>query len=299
MGKKIEELNVEVDELALSLVGWQVENVRARLVTDSFDDTHFQEIVVSGTARFLREDWSDRFSRDEDDSYPPTLLLGLSPVDRPELAVYTYALLETIRKAGKRPVRFSRSSSSWECSKPVKPEKIKLQVTSFDVSETDLDLAWPSAKTRPLPVELIDETAHEGVRLKLTACDATIVGKKRDASLQMRLGGFFEFGSAKELLADLFAVESWRGDAPEDEHEIKAECPFEVPLPGLAVEVLDESDFLLDKREVSLYGRIPVGEGAALPTRQPRWIAQFPFDLDELSGEPTRVVVRVLDAEDL
>ncbi|MFD8426788.1 hypothetical protein ACFV1R_04185 [Streptomyces coelicoflavus] len=299
MGKKIEELDVEVDELALSLVGWQVENVRARLVTDSFDDTHFQEIVVSGTARFLREDWADRFSRDEDDDYPPTLLLGLSPVDRPELISYTHALLETIKKVGKRPVRFSQSSSTWECSKPVKPEEVRLQVTSFDLGETDLDLTWPSAKTKPLPAELIDETVHEAARLKPTTCNATIVGKKRDASLQMRIGGFAEFGSAKELLADLIAMESWRGDAPEDEHDVEAECPFEVPLPGIAVEVLDETDFLLDKREVSLYGRIPVGEGAALPSRQPRWIAQFPFDLGDLSGKPTRVVVRVLDAEDL
>ncbi|MEU3958898.1 hypothetical protein AB0F42_03560 [Streptomyces buecherae] len=96
--KKIEELDVQVDELALSLVGWQVENVRARLVTESFDGTRFQEIVVSGTARFLREDWTDRFSAYEDDDYPPTLLLGLSPVERPDAVSHTYALLERSRR---------------------------------------------------------------------------------------------------------------------------------------------------------------------------------------------------------
>ncbi|MGC5535618.1 hypothetical protein [Streptomyces sp. SR-10] len=299
MGKKIEELEVKTDELALSLVGWQVENVRARLVTDSFDDTHFQEIVVSGTARFLKEDWSDRFTRGEDDDYPPTLLLGLSPVDRPELVSYTHALLETVKKAGKRPVRFSESSRTWECSKPVKPEQIALHMTSFDLEETGLGLVWPSSKTKPLPVELVDETVHEAVRLKPTTCDATIVGKKRDATLQVRLGGFAEFGSARELLADFIAMESWRGDEPGDDYDVEDECPFEVSMPGIAVEVLDDTDFLLDKCEVSLYGRVPVGEGAALPSRQPRWIAQCSFDLDDLSGVPTRVVVRVLDAEDL
>ncbi|MFD0036107.1 hypothetical protein ACFVIZ_00485 [Streptomyces anulatus] len=299
MGKKIEELEVKTDELALSLVGWQVENVRARLVTDSFDDTHFQEIVVSGTARFLKEDWSDRFTRGEDDDYPPTLLLGLGPVDRPELVSYTHALLETVRKAGKRPVRFSESSRTWECSKPVKPEQIALHMTSFDLEETGLGLVWPSSKTKPLPVELVDETVHEAVRLKPTTCDASIVGKKRDATLQVRLGGFAEFGSARELLADFIAMESWRGDEPGDDYDVEDECPFEVSMPGIAVEVLDDTDFLLDKCEVSLYGRVPVGEGAALPSRQPRWIAQCSFDLDDLSGVPTRVVVRVLDAEDL
>ncbi|MEV7113205.1 hypothetical protein [Streptomyces anulatus] len=299
MGKKIEELEVKTDELALSLVGWQVENVRARLVTDSFDDTHFQEIVVSGTARFLKEDWSDRFTRGEDDDYPPTLLLGLSPVDRPELVSYTHALLETVKKAGKRPVRFSESSRTWECSKPVKPEQIALHMTSFDLEETGLGLVWPSSRTKPLPVELVDETVHEAVRLKPTTCDATIVGKKRDATVQVRLGGFAEFGSARELLADFIAMESWRGDEPDDDYDVEDECPFEVSMPGIAVEVLDDTDFLLDKCEVSLYGRVPVGEGAALPSRQPRWIAQCSFDLDDLSGVPTRVVVRVLDAEDL
>ncbi|MFC8623216.1 hypothetical protein [Streptomyces anulatus] len=299
MGKKIDELEVKTDELALSLVGWQVENVRARLVTDSFDDTHFQEIVVSGTARFLKEDWSDRFTRGEDDDYPPTLLLGLSPVDRPELVSYTHALLETVKKAGKRPVRFSESSRTWECSKPVKPEQIALHMTSFDLEETGLGLVWPSSKTKPLPVELVDETVHEAVRLKPTTCDATVVGKKRDATLQVRLGGFAEFGSARELLADFIAMESWRGDEPGDDYDVEDECPFEVSMPGIAVEVLDDTDFLLDKCEVSLYGRVPVKEGAALPSRQPRWIAQCSFDLDDLSGVPTRVVVRVLDAEDL
>ncbi|MFD6477356.1 hypothetical protein ACFWEH_28085 [Streptomyces anulatus] len=299
MGKKIEELEVKVDELALSLVGWQVENVRAWLVTDSFDDTHFQEIVVSGTARFLKEDWSDRFTRGEDDDYPPTLLLGLSPVDRPELVSYTHTLLETVKKAGKRPVRFSESSRIWECSKPVKPEQIALHMTSFDLEETGLGLVWPSSKTKSLPVELVDETVHEAVRLKPTTCDATVVGKKRDATLQVRLGGFAEFGSARELLADYIAMESWRGDEPGDDYDVEDECPFEVSMPGIAVEVLDDTDFLLDKCEVSLYGRVPVGEGAALPSRQPRWIAQCSFDLDDLSGVPARVVVRVLDAEDL
>ncbi|MGA5047647.1 hypothetical protein [Streptomyces arboris] len=299
MAKKIEELEVEVDELALSLVGWQVEGVRARLVTDSFDGTHFQEVVVSGTARFLREDWSDRFSGGEDDDYPPTLLLGLSPVDRPELVSYEHALLERIKKVAKRPVRFSKTSRSWECSKRVKPETISLQVTSFDLSETDLGLVWPESKVKPLPVELIDETAREGVRLKPTACGAAIVGKKHEGALQVRLGGFAEFGSATELLADLVAVEPWRSEGADGEGDVEAEAPFEAPVPGITVEVLDGTDFLLDQREVSLYGRVPVGEGATLPSRQPRWVAQCSFDLDDLAGDPTRVVVRVLDSEDL
>ncbi|MEU1892867.1 hypothetical protein [Streptomyces pristinaespiralis] len=293
MGKKVEELAVEVDELALSLVGWQVQDVRARLVTDSFSDTHFQEIVVSGTARFLREDWSDRFTSGDDDSYPPTLLIGLSPADRPQLVSYTHALLETIKKAGKRPVRFSETSSTWECAKPVEAEKIRLQMTSFDLSETDLDLHWPSSKTKQLPVEVIDETVHEAVRLRPSVCDATIVGKKSDKALQIRLGGFAEFGSAQELLADLAEMESWRDGDLDDE------CPFDVPVPGLSVEVLDATDFLLDKWEVDLYGKVPVDEDGRLPSRQPRWIAQRAFDLDELAGEPVRVVVRLVDAEDL
>ncbi|MFB7914726.1 hypothetical protein [Streptomyces sp. NPDC056061] len=303
VGKKIEELDVEIDELSLSLVGWQVENVRARLVTESFDDTHFQEIVVSGTARFLREDWTDRFTSGEDDDYPPTLLLGLSPVDRPELVSYTHAVLETIKKAGKRPVRFSESSSTWECSRRVGPEEIRLQVTSFDLSETDIGLVWPGSRTKPLPVELVDETVHEAVRLKPTVCDATLVGKRRDGSLQIRLGGFAEFGSAGELLADCIAMEPWRGDGLRTDDlrddDIEAECPFEVPMPGICVEVLDGTDFLLDKREVSLYGRVRVEEGVALPSRQPRWVAQCSLDLDDLSGEPSRIVARVMDAEDL
>ncbi|MGW0186290.1 hypothetical protein ACWDV7_11115 [Streptomyces sp. NPDC003362] len=292
MGKKIEELQVEVDELALSLVGWQVDDVRARLVTQSFDDTHFQEIAVSGTARFLAEDWTDRFSRGEADDYPPTLLLGVSPVDRPEAVSYTHALLETIRKAGKRPVRFSHSSDTWECSKPVRPEQIRFQVTSFDLADTNLDLGWPTGKTKPLPVEVIDETAHDAVRLKPAVCDAAVVGKKRDASVQVRLGGFAEFGSAQDLWSVLAATEPWRDEDDREE-------AFETPLPGVVVEVLDDTGFLLDKRDSYLGGFVPVAEGGRLPARQPRWVAQYSFGVHDLAGDPARVVVRLLDAEDL
>ncbi|MFG2356342.1 hypothetical protein [Streptomyces sp. NPDC048521] len=293
MGRKIEDLQVEVDELGLSLVGWQVDDVRARLMTDSFDDVHFQEIVVSGTARFLPEDWTERFTGDDPENYPPTLLIGVSHAGAPDAVTYGYALLETIRKAGKRPVRFSKSSRTWECATPVRPDEITLRMTSFDLEETNIDFVFPSVTPQPLPLDVIDETAHEAVRLKPTAGDAVLVGKDTDRCLQVRLGGFAEFQSADRLLADLVAVEEWRSQ------DLAEECPFETPVPGLAVEVVDSTGFLLDKRETSLYGRIPVGEGGRVPSRRPRWIAQYSFDLDDLPGEPDRVVVRLLDAEDL
>ena len=49
--KKIDALDVEVDELSmLSLIGWQVDELQARLVTQSFGKAdHYQEIAVSGT----------------------------------------------------------------------------------------------------------------------------------------------------------------------------------------------------------------------------------------------------------
>ncbi|MFD4737616.1 hypothetical protein ACFWB2_19405 [Streptomyces virginiae] len=70
-------------------------------------------------------------------------------------------------------------------------------------------------------------------------------------------------------------------------------------LPGLIVEAVGEEGILLREMEISLYGGIPVGEAGELPARQPRWLADAGYDLTYLARPPARVIVRIVDADDL
>ncbi|MCX5276439.1 hypothetical protein [Streptomyces virginiae] len=44
---------------------------------------------------------------------------------------------------------------------------------------------------------------------------------------------------------------------------------------------------------------IPVGEAGELPARQPRWLADAGYDLPYPARPPARVIVRIVDADDL
>ncbi|WP_406387262.1 hypothetical protein [Streptomyces sp. NBC_00887] len=282
-----------VDELSLSLLGWQIDGIEARLVTTTFGKKeHFQEIAVSGTARFLGEDWSDRFGAGD---YAPTLLLALSRTGSPAAPSYQRVVVETVKKVSKRPQRFSEKSDSWECKKPLLPNEITLRVTALDVEEIDSGFVLPPKKSSALPVEVIDETTHKSVRLRVASSDAHILRTEYDSGLRVHMAGSAEFSTANALLADHLTSDDWY----DQDATLEDTCPFEVALPGLVVEVLDEGGFLLQKKEINLFGHVPVGESGKLPGRQPRWIADAGDDLDEYAGQPARVIVRIMDAEDL
>ena len=88
--KKAEVIDIVVDELALSLVGWQVEDAQARLVTESHDRTdHEQQVAFSATFRFLSEDWTDRFKDSDGDDYAAEVFLTLNRRDTPAPRVTT------------------------------------------------------------------------------------------------------------------------------------------------------------------------------------------------------------------
>lgn len=63
MAKKVTEVPVEINELALSLLGWEVQDFRARVTTERYDDGDcFDKLAVSGVFRFNDADWVEGFS---------------------------------------------------------------------------------------------------------------------------------------------------------------------------------------------------------------------------------------------
>ncbi|WP_327732567.1 hypothetical protein OG749_45180 [Streptomyces nojiriensis] len=292
--KTVQRLDPEVDELALSRLGWQIDEIEARLLTTTYTEwEHHQEIELSGTARFLGEDWSDRFGGGD---HAPALLLAVGRTGSPVPPQYKRLVMETAAKVSERPRDLFEKSSSWECESPLTPEEITLRITALDVEEIESDFDLAPVGHSVLPVEVVDESTRTGaVRLTVTTSSAHVLHDPYDSRLRVHLAGSAVFGAPEQLLAAHLAVHDWR----DQDSTLQEQCPFEVSLPGLVVEILGEGGSLLREAEVSLYGGIPVGEAGKLPARRPRWIADVEDDLRDFARPPARVMVRIVDADDL
>lgn len=296
-GKKTaENLNIFVEELALSLVGWQVEEAQARLITEpTYGDDYEQQIAVSATFRFLSEDWTDRFS---DSSYAQEAFLTLNQRRNPApTSNYRWVVLEKIKKAKKGLIRVSAKTDPWTCSKPLSPEDLDLRLTAYDLDDVS-DLYINSKLSLPEPtssveVTVVDETTVPAIRTKVVAASAYLSKGEYKSTITMHAEGIFEFGGPEDLLKCYLGESEW----DDEDATVVGTAPFEVDVPEIKFEILDESGFLLEDRTCTFSGHIPVDEHGNVPRRQPRWIGRDVIDLDDLPGEPSRVVVRVIDGD--
>ncbi|WP_314254425.1 hypothetical protein [Streptomyces sp. DSM 40907] len=292
--RTVQRLDLEVDEPALSHLGWQIDEIEARPVTTTYSEwEHHQEIELSGTARFLGEHWSDRFGGGD---YAPALLLAVGRTGSPIPPQYKRLVMETVTKVSEHPRHLCEKSSSWECESPLTPGEITLRITALDVEEIEADFDLAPVKHSVLPVEVIDQSTQTGaVRLTVTTSSANLLHDPYDTRLRVHLAGSVVLGAPEQLLAAHLAAHDWR----DQDSTLEDQCPFDVSLPGLVVETLGEGGSLLRATEISLYGSIPVGEAGELPTRRPRWTADVCDDLHYCAPPPTRVIVRIVDADGL
>lgn len=297
-GNKSESVDVIVDELALSLVGWQVEEAQARLITKPHYLPGFeQHVALSATFRFIPEDWTDRFQASDDDSYATWVLMSLNRRDAPApTSNYTWVVLEKIKKAKKGLVRVSSKSDTWTCRAPLSAANIELGLTAYDLEDVSgrSRLNLPTATTTPLEINLVDETSVESPRPRIEVAHAYISKAEYETTLTVHAEGIFEFGTADEL----FKVYLDRNDWEDPTTTLKDSIPFEVAVPHVKFEILDDTGFLLDDRGGGLYGHIPVNDQGGVPVRRPRWIARNVVDIDDLAGDPKRVVVRFTDSDE-
>jgi hypothetical protein len=298
--KKTEALDISVDELALSLVGWQVEEAQARLVTESRDwGDPEQQLAVSAAFRFLPEDWTDRFTNSNNDDYAPQMFITLNRHDTPAPSSnFKWIVLEKIKKAKKGLIRVSDKSDIWTSQAPLAAKDLNLRLTAYDLEDvSDLyinsDLSLPSPTIIPLEIIVVDETSMGAPRPNVTVAHAYVSKGDYKSTLTMHTEGTFQFGSAEDLLK----VYRDRCDWVDQAATVKDSAPFEVAVPEIRFEVLDDTGFLLDDRISKFHGHIPVDDHGKVPRRQPRWIGRKVIDLSDLPGDPHRVVVRVTDGE--
>ncbi|OMC31234.1 hypothetical protein A5740_15500 [Mycobacterium sp. GA-1841] len=299
--KKTEIIDIRVDELALSLVGWQAVDAQARLLTESHDRTdHEQQLAVSATFRFLPEDWTERFKDSDGDDFASEVFLTLNRRDIPApTSNHKWVVLEKIRKATKGLIRVSTKSDTWTRRAPLTAKDLDLRLTAYDldyVSDLYINskLSLPGPTTTPLEIIVVDETSADAPRAKVAIAHAYLSKGDYRTTLTVHAEGTFEFGSAECLLKAYVDRHDWA----DGESTVKDSAPFEVDVPEVKFEILDDSGFLLDNRTCRFHGHIPIDDQGSVPRRQPRWIGRDVIDISKLPGDPHRVVVRVTDGEE-
>lgn len=253
-------------------------------------------MAFSGAFRFLTEDWTDRFKDSDDDRYAAKVFLTMNRRDAPAPTNnYEWVVLEKIKKAQKGLVRVAAKSDTWTCRVPFEAADIDLRLTAYDMEDVSgvylnsrLSLPGP---TTPINITVIDGVSAVGPRARVTAAHAYLMTDEE--TLTMHIEGTFEFGSAGDLLRAHVEQCEW----VDRRSSVVEAAPFEVAVPEVRFEIEDETGFLLGDRNCMFYGHIPVDDQGAVPLRQPRWVARDIVKIENLPGDPHRVVVRLSDGD--
>lgn len=136
MGKQIFEIDVEIDEVALAILGWEGK-ARMRVTADDWEteDPKSPKIhysyALSATFRFNLEEWNTRYRRSGEHDYTEWLLLEIRCQALGE-PIYKEILTDHIRKVQRRPLRVSIQEDLGYSLPSVNPEQITARITAYD-----------------------------------------------------------------------------------------------------------------------------------------------------------------------
>ncbi|GAA1569868.1 hypothetical protein GCM10009827_109580 [Dactylosporangium maewongense] len=285
-------IKVEVDEISLSLLGWEAVNLQARLMTEHLGPhSYLNMVTAAGELRFHPDDWRDRYNATNlsMSEYLPPLVWQLRSAAHGPLMSYQTLGLGRKAKELRAPKMISESTDKWESTVRPNPDDQSIWVTAMDWDEIDGWHSRPSSRWADLPVEVLDQTTKRGIRTETRELTARI---RANVDLEVSLRAQFALGSADELLAAAIDSDDYFGDlsAPIAEQE-----DFVVQAPDVTVCTYDEVGFLLENRTLSNYRWVTVHKGGSVPRRGPSLVAVVTAKLDDLAGAPARVVVRVTD----
>jgi hypothetical protein len=78
--------------------------------------------------------------------------------------------------------------------------------------------------------------------------------------------------------------------------EWRDEGEFDIPLPNIEVDVLDDTDFLLTRLDAYHLMKLEGNAEQDVPDRPAEWLDYLTIGVDELAGEPSKVIVRLVDS---
>jgi hypothetical protein len=290
---EVTEVPVEINELALSLLGWEVQDFRARVTTDGYDDGDcFHKLAVSGVFRFNDADWVDCFSFSREYPTNPVMLLSSPSIsNRPAVS-----RLNTGAIKKDRPVRVADNDFFINTYRPIDHGDLRIELTAYDSVGSRSGISDIPLQVQEMPIELADESSPSSVRLAFEQIEAFThrkYGDQDDARLGLiRAAGRVTFGTPEELLADW--VSTWR-QPPRTTPTVADKAPFSRDTPKLMFDILDDTGFLLEQVRGDIGITVHVDERGHGPSRAPRWLLALEFDPDDYSAPASRIIARLED----
>jgi hypothetical protein len=276
VAKKIVDIPVDVDEPSLLRRGWRAVEARGRVTSDMW-----HTLALSTTFEFSKRDWSARYT-DADRLAPVVLQLS-----SPTLGETRYANLFLSDpgqvRGGK--IRSSMSDTITYDLPELRASDLQLKLLSFD----DVDV---SGRISPLP-NLIrtlsaefeeSSTSLDAFDIDLDV-DAYIGGSDEDNEVIVCVRGQLAPASYAKLVEVTARRDEWR-----DEGE------FDISLPNVEVDVLDDTDFLLTRLDAYHLMKLEGSAEQDVPNRPAEWLDYLTTGVDELAGEPSKVIVRLIDS---
>ncbi|MBB1510635.1 hypothetical protein [Tessaracoccus sp. MC1756] len=283
MQRAIEAIEVDVDEIALSVLGWELVAPQARLVSISVADEHIREVAVSLELRFHPDDWQVRHTGKD----TPTVLWQLRSREQGPLSSYGVIPRPFLLSETGAPKMVAIKSGLWESDEPLAPGDLYVWLGGVDWHDADDFKLTPSLGWVDLQHDLIDETTGRGVQTRLTEL---IVGIRGEDNLEVIARSTHAIGTLEDSPALEGAEDSYGGGNLTSERS----HAFKLWSPRMVIEVFDEAGFLLDSRE-SYANKIRLAEGGRIPSRPATSASSYSFDVSDLPGVPARVVVRLQD----
>jgi hypothetical protein len=277
MAKRIVDVPVEVDDVALSKRGWSAVEARARIATDTWSS-----LSVSLTLEFSMEGWRSRF-KDPDLMLSP-VVVEISGNNLGETS-YIDSLVWRPEPAIAGQVRVSVSGTINYSDTPLKAADLTLKLTSFDAADTLVGIRPLPVVARSLDVEFEEAASNLGVMDLEVDVDAYVSrARESDEDVVVLVRGAATLASYSKLVEA-----TAKRDAGHDTGE------FELNLPDIEVDVVDDTDFLLHRFSVTHYMEVRGRSEADVPKRPAEWIDFLTVDVNDLAGEPTKAVVRLVD----
>lgn len=283
------DVDVSVDELGLSVRGWEVQDLRARVSTDDYGKgNQFHKLTVSGVMRFNPDDWTDCFGHSRD--YPPPVVIAIRS---PKLSEHeaTFRPVFVSAKEATRPVRFSENDWFVHTYEAIDHDDITLAVTAYDGYEGRGDMSYIPVGVEPIPVEVVDETTRPGTKLAVRGLHVFTHAGASATYGRIQVTGRVAVGTLDELAAQHRTGKSRsKADAP-----LADLVPFACPVPQLSFDFLDETGFLLEQVRVRLGMYVSVSEDARTPGRVGQWRIDKEFSPDDFSAPAAKVIMRIED----
>lgn len=283
------EVPVDIEEIALSLRGWEIVEARARVVSETYGDgEHFHKLHISGAARFNESDWVDSFSFSRD--YPAPVVAIVRSAVFSEFDT-SFTLFYSTAKEAAKTIRFSDADYFVDTYSEIDHDHIAISITSFDGFEGASSANYLPYRAVKLPCEIHDETAQSAIVLQINVAEIITHGSDsdQDSHGNIRMSGTVAVGDLSSVWSEYRQHNDWI----DDDDTPQSHAPFTISAPSLTVDFLDSSGFLVYQESLHLGIEVPVSTDCTLPSRTAQWLVDESFDPSEFSAPPERAIVHI------